>query len=72
MDLNLAACIGMDTELFYPPDGRMSREGRELTEMAKGVCASCGIREDCLEYHLDEEFGIFGGLTPRERRERKK
>jgi len=72
MNTELAACAGMDTELFFPPDGRTGREGREIAEMAKRVCFSCGIREDCLEYYINEEFGIYGGLTARERRQRKR
>ena len=38
------------------------------------MCLSCDVRGDCLEYALqnDERFGIWGGLSERERRKLKK
>ncbi|NDH88296.1 MAG: WhiB family transcriptional regulator, partial [Actinobacteria bacterium] len=44
------------------------------TREAKRVCLSCEVRNDCLEYALsnDERFGIWGGLSERERRRLKK
>ena len=41
---------------------------------AKKVCLTCDVRDDCLEYALmnDERFGIWGGLSERERRKLKK
>ena len=50
-------------EAFFPEKGGSTRE-------AKGVCASCEVRAECLEYALmnDERFGIWGGLSERERR----
>ena len=40
------------------------------TREAKEVCRGCVVREDCLEYALanGEKFGIWGGLSERERR----
>ena len=40
------------------------------TREAKAVCQSCEVRQQCLEYALanDERFGIWGGLSERERR----
>lgn len=58
-----ANCYGVDPDLFFPERGASTRE-------AKGVCAGCEVRADCLEYALDngEKFGIWGGLSERERR----
>jgi WhiB family redox-sensing transcriptional regulator len=41
---------------------------REL--VAKRICASCGVRDDCLEAALarHESYGIWGGLNEIERR----
>ena len=41
---------------------------------AKKVCTGCEVRAECLEYALahDERFGIWGGLSERERRRLKK
>lgn len=46
----------------------MSRDAS--TEEAKAVCAGCAVREQCLEFALTngEKFGIWGGLSERERR----
>jgi WhiB family redox-sensing transcriptional regulator len=42
----------------------------EDAEEAKAVCASCTVRQACLEYALAarEREGVWGGLTERERR----
>ena len=58
-----ANCLGVDPDLFFPERGASTRE-------AKSVCRSCEVRVDCLEYALDhgEKFGIWGGLSERERR----
>ena len=58
-----AACRGVAVELFFPP---VEQEAYE----AKTVCGTCEVREPCLEAALltNETFGIWGGLTPQERR----
>ncbi len=58
-----ANCLGVDPDLFFPERGASTRE-------AKAVCRGCVVREDCLEYALDngEKFGIWGGMSERERR----
>jgi WhiB family transcriptional regulator, redox-sensing transcriptional regulator len=62
-----ALCAQTDPEAFFPEKGGSTRE-------AKRVCLSCEVRGDCLEYALlhDERFGIWGGLSERERRKLKK
>ena len=61
-----ALCAQTDPEAFFPEKGGSTRE-------AKRVCASCEVRVECLEYALmhDERFGIWGGLSERERRKLK-
>ena len=56
-----------DPEAFFPEKGGSTRE-------AKRVCATCEVREECLEYALanDERFGIWGGMSERERRKLKR
>ncbi len=58
-----ANCLGVDPDLFFPERGASTREAKE-------VCSGCVVREECLEYALDnvEKFGIWGGLSERERR----
>jgi WhiB family redox-sensing transcriptional regulator len=62
-----ALCAQTDPEAFFPEKGGSTRE-------AKRVCLSCEVRVECLEYALanDERFGIWGGLSERERRRVKK
>lgn len=62
-----ALCAQTDPEAFFPEKGGSTRE-------AKKVCLSCDVREECLHYALDndERFGIWGGLSERERRKYKK
>lgn len=62
-----ALCAQTDPEAFFPEKGGSTRE-------AKKVCTSCEVRAECLEYALanDERFGIWGGLSERERRKLKK
>lgn len=45
-------------------------EGEYNTAWAKAACATCPIREACLQMALenDEPHGIWGGLTAQERR----
>jgi WhiB family redox-sensing transcriptional regulator len=61
--LRRANCLGIDPELFFPQRGMSTRE-------AKAVCQDCRVRSECLEYAVvhGEKFGIWGGLTERERR----
>ncbi len=58
-----ANCIGVDPDLFFPERGASTKESKE-------VCRGCTVREDCLEFALvsGEKFGIWGGLSERERR----
>ena len=58
-----ALCAETDPEAFFPEKGGSTRE-------AKKICTGCEVRAECLGYALanDERFGIWGGLSERERR----
>lgn len=60
-------CAQTDPEAFFPEKGGSTRE-------AKRICQGCEVRDRCLEYALanDERFGIWGGLSERERRRLKR
>lgn len=62
-----ALCAQTDPEAFFPEKGGSTRD-------AKKICTSCEVRAQCLEYALqnDERFGIWGGLSERERRKLRK
>ena len=61
------ACDGRD-DLFFPEDDNYDTV---YTMIAKRYCSACPIFEQCQRQGLDdkERFGIWGGLTPDERRE---
>ena len=58
-----ANCLGIDPELFFPCRGSSTREAKE-------VCRGCVVRVECLDYAIahGEKWGIWGGLSERERR----
>jgi WhiB family redox-sensing transcriptional regulator len=58
-----ALCAQTDPEAFFPEKGGSTRE-------AKKICTDCEVKAECLDYALanDERFGIWGGLSERERR----
>lgn len=71
-----ALCAQVDPELFFPDKGGSTRQ-------AKAVCRRCPVRAECLDYALAYEsgehgtrtshhFGIYGGLSERERRRLRK
>ncbi len=66
-----AACKGLDPELFFSTDAFEAKQDKDAREAeAKAVCASCAVREECLDYAIKagERYGIWGGLTETERR----
>jgi WhiB family transcriptional regulator, redox-sensing transcriptional regulator len=62
-----ALCAETDPELFFPDKGGSTRQ-------AKAVCGRCEVRPECLGEALrnGERFGIWGGVSERERRKLEK
>lgn len=60
-----AACLGMETELFFPLPGRHNPD----TVTAKEICRRCPVTAQCLEWAMSERelYGIWGGRTQEER-----
>ncbi|MFH9071397.1 WhiB family transcriptional regulator [Streptomyces alboflavus] len=62
------SCYGMDParadKLFF----HTVRDRRAIAE-AKRMCATCPVKKDCFTYAIDHQviFGIWGGLTDKER-----
>jgi hypothetical protein len=58
-----AACLGMDTAIWFPEDGQRN-------DQAKAICDGCPVEAECLAGAVErhEGAGIFGGLTETERR----
>lgn len=65
-----AACIGKNNAIFYPPSS--SGDNTFVYAEARAICATCSVREDCLEDALvnqvSYDVGMRGGTTPNERR----
>jgi WhiB family transcriptional regulator, redox-sensing transcriptional regulator len=61
-----AACRDKPTSLFFAERGDF-----ETVQAAKAVCATCPVREPCLEYALAHPtrtlHGVWGGTSPRQR-----
>lgn len=55
-------CGGVPTSTFFPEDGNYKE--------ARLLCAACEVKRECLEYAIsfdEDEYGMFGGMTPKER-----
>jgi WhiB family transcriptional regulator, redox-sensing transcriptional regulator len=59
-----ARCRQHDPEMFFSPGARTERR-------AKAICGRCPVQRECLMFALESrsEFGIWGGLNGRERRQ---
>lgn len=57
-----ALCRQVDADAFFPEKGGSS-------VAMKRICNVCPVKQDCLEYALDndERYGIWGGTSERER-----
>lgn len=66
-----AACIGAPQEVFFPTERKFT--SRTWSE-ARRLCASCPVKDHCLSIALtvdvsEDRWGMFGGMTPSERRQ---
>lgn len=66
-----AACASTDPDGFFPEKGGTTRDHKRVCN-GDGTPhrPPCPVRDDCLAYAIDndERFGIWGGLSERERR----
>ena len=73
MMLEDALCKGLHSELFYPPLFKEDRQGPESQYywLGKFVCEHCPVIRECAEAGWEEEFGLWGGMTPKDRRNKR-
>lgn len=66
---NRAACRGLSPELFFTDKEKNMHAD---TTHARQVCRQCPVIMECLLYAIEqkEDFGVWGGTTPRHRRPR--
>jgi transcription factor WhiB len=58
----VAACKGVDPDLFTAPDGERNGGRRRRVRKAKAICAVCPLRRECLAWgHDREQTGVWGG-----------
>lgn len=62
-------CREKDPEVFFHPEGEKGRARRKRDELAKDICRACDVLVQCRSYALkvNEPYGIWGGMTERER-----
>ena len=61
-------CTQVDPEVFFPENGRA-----DTSRTAKAICGRCPVRQLCLDtFDLVVTHGVIGGLTERERRDRRR
>lgn len=62
----IPVCATTDPEAFFPEKGL---GGQKSVRLAKSMCNSCVYVTKCLQWAIDNnETGIWGGTTERERR----
>jgi len=61
-----ANCRGLNTEIFYYEESDLKDRGMTFKVIRK-ICFTCPIRKACLDAGMQEEYGIWGGFTRRER-----
>ena len=59
------ACVGVDPDMFFCDENK-----RESVDDAKAICETCPVVSECLSwaYSTGSDYGIFGGMTAKERR----
>lgn len=61
--MSSARCREHDPDVFFVRGAAQSRR-------AVRICTRCPVRDRCLDYAIEQgiEFGIWGGMTERQRR----
>jgi hypothetical protein len=62
---SIPPCQTTDPEVWFADYEDVGNQYR----VAKKLCGQCPVKNECLEYALEsyEPYGIWGGLSPRER-----
>lgn len=59
-----ALCRGKRSDFWFPP---LAGNRNAYVPFGRLVCQQCPVWEECLDSGKNEDFGIWGGLTARER-----
>ncbi len=65
-----AACASVGPDLFYPEEDKGRRSNQQNNyQTLRGICNTCPVRRECRLAGVTEQWGMWGGMTPRERTE---
>ena len=64
-----SACRGLDSDIFYHPDGERGSARERRVATAKAICAACPVMAQCSAHALKtkEPYGVWGGLGEEDR-----
>ncbi|WP_072803869.1 WhiB family transcriptional regulator [Rhodococcoides yunnanense] len=64
-----AVCRGSSSDIFFSPSGEGRTARRQREDQAKVLCGQCPVISQCRRFALaaNEPFGVWGGMTARER-----
>lgn len=62
-------CRGVDSSVFFHPDGERGRARSQREMRAKEICRQCPVLAQCRTHALNvsEPYGIWGGMSETER-----
>lgn len=63
------SCRGMDSGMFFHPDGERGPARAMRETRAKEVCRGCPVLRECRRHALavHERYGVWGGLSEQDR-----
>src|ERR687895_544084 len=66
------SCQGLNSSVFFHPDGEPGSARARRADKAKAICLRCPVLEQRRRHALAvrEPYGVGGGLTGEDRRER--
>nr|WP_257014980.1 WhiB family transcriptional regulator [Rhodococcus sp. ACPA1] len=65
-----AACRGVESSVFFSPDGERGHARARRESRARRICLECPVLSRCRDQALatGEPYGIWGGMTENDRR----
>jgi hypothetical protein len=68
--MDQALCKGLHSDFWFPPVFSEERTAPESQyyEIAKLVCEQCPVEDRCRKLGADEEWGVWGGTSPKDRK----
>jgi WhiB family transcriptional regulator, redox-sensing transcriptional regulator len=64
----LASCTGKPAAWWFPANDLGAVGGVDAYAEARPICMTCPVKASCAKAGANERFGMWGGLTPTQRR----